>query len=336
MRLNSRRLYIASAYVEPGEDKFNTLAHIDRFAHHHKDAYVILGMDGNGKHPSWGCAQACERGSNIFDICGAGELEPLNQGQRPTFESIVCRKHVSSIIDVTFCSGSLLRHVQQWTVNDSACVASDHHAIEFELSPPSAPIAPARESTYLYDSKTADWAQFRDSFLDEIAESPILTSLNQPAADIAHSPELIDTAVDELARGVTSACEQSMRRRGSFKPYNPFWTEDLEKEKKAVIKLHHHVIALKHRHASADDIAHAHQAHVVAKKAYAKSVSRASHANFREFCNKQGREDVWSLTNRLIKDSLTSEPPSTLKVAGSLHHQRVRHRRRSPRPLLSG
>ncbi|CAK1583170.1 unnamed protein product [Parnassius mnemosyne] len=51
------------------------------------------------------------------------------------------------------------------------------------------------------------------------------------------------------------------------------------------------------------------------RQEYAEAIRKASNDNFREFCNKQGKEDVWSVTNRLLKNSIPTQPPSTLKIA---------------------
>ncbi|XP_017463326.1 PREDICTED: RNA-directed DNA polymerase from mobile element jockey-like, partial [Rhagoletis zephyria] len=59
------------------------------------------------------------------------------------------------------------------------------------------------------------------------------------------------------------------------------------------------------------------QEQVEAKRVYANAIKRASIENFRQFCNQQGKEKVWSLTNRLVRDAPTQRPPVTLQSHGS-------------------
>ncbi|XP_072948357.1 uncharacterized protein [Epargyreus clarus] len=46
-------------------------------------------------------------------------------------------------------------------------------------------------------------------------------------------------------------------------------------------------------------------------------LSKASTEHFRTFCSRQGKEDVWSLTNRLLKCSPQPTPPTTLNIGNN-------------------
>ncbi|CAK1544675.1 unnamed protein product, partial [Leptosia nina] len=51
-----------------------------------------------------------------------------------------------------------------------------------------------------------------------------------------------------------------------------------------------------------------------ARKEYSTAFCTASTEHFKEFCNRQSKEDVWSVTNRIIKTKPLAQPPSTLRL----------------------
>jgi len=69
LNIDNRSLILASGYIEPDVDVSDTMTSIDSLAHSHKGSQLIIGMDGNGAHTSWGCKEANERGNLIMDMC---------------------------------------------------------------------------------------------------------------------------------------------------------------------------------------------------------------------------------------------------------------------------
>ena len=53
-KLKQRRLLLASAYIEPDDDKYSTINSIIQLANESIGAYILIGMDANAKHPEWG------------------------------------------------------------------------------------------------------------------------------------------------------------------------------------------------------------------------------------------------------------------------------------------
>ena len=305
--LRDRKLIIASGYVEPDDDQFNTLIQIQRLLAYSDSRLLIIGMDGNGAHYEWGCKNSDSRGDDICSLSASNNMTVINTGSHPTFEVTRNGTPCSSIVDITLASDSLTPRIRDWRVNEEACVSSDHHAVEFTIQDSGRRQTHVRESTFLFNNKTANWSKFRESLRSEMEKRQLSDSLLTPS-----TPSTIDSLVDAITDSCREACFTSMKLRGNQREFNPFWTPELESQKKTVIRLHHCVQQQKRRGLPTQDAAAQHQA---AKKEYAKSIRKASAANFRNFCQKQGKEDVWSLTNRLLKDSPTSQPPSTLRVA---------------------
>ncbi|CAG5009324.1 unnamed protein product [Parnassius apollo] len=96
---------------------------------------------------------------------------------------------------------------------------------------------------------------------------------------------------------------------GKYKP--PWWLEELEAQKLEIIKLHHRIQEAKRRGLAIEDLV---QQHMTLKAAYAQNLRAESTRSFRDFCSLQTKENVWSLTNRLLKESTARRPPTTLKI----------------------
>ena len=302
-----RKVTFISAYFEPpvsGEPdpsgSIPKFANILSMANHPN---YIIGMDANGDSPEWGSPESDERGAALTSIAASHNLQICNSGNLPTFEAVRHQRHCSSIIDVTMASEYFAEFINSWHVNMSAVPSSDHHAIEFHIKVPKR-INQKSNSTYLFNNKTARWDIFHEKLELLMTESGLLENPISLSAD--EKAELLTSVVRE-------ACFASMKLRGNGGVYTPFWNVELEERKKDLIRLHHEIAGLKAASKPTDEKAEIRE---VVRKEYAKMIRKASSDNFREFCNKQGPEDVWSLTNRLIKDSPTSQPAGTLRTPG--------------------
>ena len=306
LQLCQRKLYLTSAYVEPDDDVSNTLDVIDSFLKSQPDALHVIGMDVNGRHVLWGCDDDDTRGVTLANIAASNRLNVNNVGRQATFETRNHGHHCSSIIDVTLTSESATDMISDWKVDLEVCQASDHNAISFSIKNVNTRRQTNRTSTYLFNNKTADWAKF-DECLTSAFEASDLSTIDVSTLSV----DDVDNFVVCLTDTVRQACLSSMKIRGEGRQVNPWWTSELEALKKASIHLHHRLSQTSRRGASTDVAAAEHQA---AKTKYARAIKKTSGKNFRDFCQRQGKEDVWSLTNRLIKDAPRPQPPATLRT----------------------
>jgi ribonuclease HI len=308
IKLQSRNLTIASGYIEPDDDSSDTLQLIDKLMKDHQNSHCLIGMDCNGSSPLWGCEDSDSRGEDIERILSSSNFFTSNSGQSPTFEAVRHKKYCSSIVDITLASEQTIDKISDWKVDKSICPTSDHNAITFSLGLTPEPSG-LRSSTYYFNNKTAKWDLFSKELQKNMTSSGLLNvDLNSTTKSD------LDSIVLKLTDTIRKACQSSMKIRGNQKPYNPWWTEELERMKKSVIKQHHHLHNLKVRGLPTSEAAEVLQS---LKQKYSKSIRKESSANFRSFCQKQGKEDVWTLTNRLIKDAPSQRPPSTLKTPNS-------------------
>ncbi|XP_060801139.1 uncharacterized protein LOC132901923 [Amyelois transitella] len=305
--LGLNNLEIASFYVEPNVDNDNTLDKLDRFLSTAGSAWRLVGGDANGSHQEWGERSANSRGEDLVAVMASYNMSVCNVGHDPTFEAIRHGAHCSSIVDVTYASQSLADAVHSWGVNRDACPSSDHNAVEYELFTQSRPDKPKSSTTFKFSTYRADWSKFHDKLnerLEPLVNSTDFSSLTDTG---------LDRVVDRLTSIVQDVCYSVLPRKPGSKFYNPWWSDALEKQKKECIKLHHRLHDLKKSKRPLDEVIKLYRE---AKQEYARTLSKTSTEHFRQFCESQGKEDVWAVTNRIIKESPLRRPPQTLKCDG--------------------
>ena len=307
--IRQRKHLFASVYIEPDDDADNTLTKLTKLVFDHLGQSIVVGGDVNAHHQDWGCLDADERGNAVAALAASHQLNVCNIGNDATYEEVRSGVHMTSIVDVTLASGNIVQNIVDWRVRPDVCTLSDHHAIEFGVDAGGRPEKRVRSSTYLFNNKIADWNAFESSVRKNMRDSG-LTELNIDTLD----EDLLDDFVVSMTDAIRDSCFGTMRLRGFPKPFNPWWTDALERHKKNCLTIHHRLNQKKARnHDISNEIRDFH----AAKKAYASAIRKASTANFREFCKSQGKEDVWSKTSRLIKDAPSQRPASTLKLGNS-------------------
>lgn len=311
LNIGGRKLYIASVYVEPNEDNNNTLELLDTFLHDTRNSHQIVGGDLNGWHQLWGCDRTNARGKAVAEIAHANNMFFCNTGNTPTFETVTHGRVRSSIIDVTFTSSSIRDRVHEWRVNNEACTTSQHNAVEFILRADNHRANnQANQSTFLYKSDKACWNIFKNTLHLHIANSDLLYH-----NIVQMEPLQLEDLIGKVTEVIHAACRASMPiRKGGSSGSPPWWSENLEQLKSEVIDLHHKIHRAKIRNEPLESLL---QEREVKKATYAKELRTESTRNFREFCQLQTKENVWSLTNRLLKESTPRRPPSTIKIGNT-------------------
>ncbi|CAK1592975.1 unnamed protein product [Parnassius mnemosyne] len=254
-----------------------------------------------------------------MDLIYSNDLFVCNIENTPTFEAVTRGRVRSSIVDITLASGSILEYISDWKVNLEACPSSQHNAIEFHINYSHAHTqihaisSPAEQtnnrptSTFLYKSNKACWPLFKEALHLRMTMSNVLD------IDISSlSPEGLEEVIDRVSDIINSACRYSMRIAGRGAKYKPpWWTEELEALKQEVINTHRMTHLHKHRNVPLDDLL----IKLATKKTeYSNKLRYESTKHFKEFCNLQTKENVWSLTNRLLKANGLRRAPVTLNL----------------------
>ena len=63
IKLQQRMLFIASAYIEPREDRIDTAERLDAFLKATSGSLQVVGMDANGRHQLWNCDEVTDEGT---------------------------------------------------------------------------------------------------------------------------------------------------------------------------------------------------------------------------------------------------------------------------------
>ena len=155
IKIDQRKLLIASIYFEPDEDPNSTIHAIIEFITNTGGTYQLICGDINASHQLWNCETSDEREDTFASIFNANDLAENNIGNKPTFEAIRHENYCSSIVDVTIASENFTQKIEDWRVNENACVSSDHNAIELTIKSINKNCDVSRASTYLLNNKTA-------------------------------------------------------------------------------------------------------------------------------------------------------------------------------------
>nr|XP_049701290.1 putative 115 kDa protein in type-1 retrotransposable element R1DM [Helicoverpa armigera] len=308
VKTDHQKMYLGSAYVEPNDDTSSTLEAIDYFLKATSRYKCILGGDFNGWHPAWGSTRSNPRGNDLMELALTNDMYVCNIGDTPTFETVTHGRDRSSIIDVTLASGQAFDMVGEWRVNLECCATSQHNAIEFNINTRKPiPSGTGNTSTFMFNTEKADWAAFRDAVLQEVALSDILDS------DISSlNKQELEDLISRITSLIRDCCKETMPiRSGKAKQKPPWWSDTLQRLKGEVISLHRQIHSAKLSGQPLDALL---EEQVTKKKQYSEEMKRASTENFRKFCELQTKENVWSLTNRLLKEAAPKRPPTTLKI----------------------
>lgn len=309
------RIFLTCVYIPPrpksGSDSSakHILSRIEAFIRSIPHADHLVCGDFNGWHPSWGSPIANRRGNEVADFCLTCDLAVCNRGTQPTFETVTHGVARESIVDLTLISERALGAVLGWQVDTSICPSSDHHAVRFDvgLSGRISLTRNRKQSTFRYDTTSVKWSRIRDDFTNRLADSlPLMTD------PCNLDREGLDEHIGAIAAAVAGVCDELLPRSRSRARRCPWWTDELEQTKKRVIRNHHLIQRLKRRRMPLDE---ALREKTRLKDEYSKLFNSTSTTHFREFCNKQGKEDVWSVTNRIIKTSPPAQPPATLRCS---------------------
>ncbi|CAG5048592.1 unnamed protein product [Parnassius apollo] len=183
----------------------------------------------------------------------------------------------------------------------------DHNGIEFKLHLDDRSIKKnKRLSTFRYHTTRINWDNIEENFKKEINKA-LPTQENICKLDTVQ----LEKFIVNMTLAIQNACNVTLPRALSKKSQNPWWSTELENMKKELIKKHHTIHQLKRRSLP---LTEAIDERNKLKAEYSEALKNASILNFKEFCNKQGKDDVWSLTNKLLKTKPLTQPPSTVKL----------------------
>lgn len=157
---------------------------------------VLIGGDLNAWAEEWNSRLTNPRGQCVLEALAKLDVITANEGCRSTFS----RNGRESIVDVTFCSPSLIDALN-WRVCDSF-TASDHRAIRYTVGRKQAPTCNRASSSVKWKQKLLDENLLSDTFEWITGGVEAMTAT-------------------QLTRALTNACDAAMPR--SHPPRNRRW-----------------------------------------------------------------------------------------------------------------
>lgn len=309
-----RKLFLVSVYIEPKDDENGTLNRLEAFLRSHEQAHILIGGDFNGWHTSWGSVKSNKRGIEVNNLIITNDLIIGNSGNSPTFETITHGSSRQSIIDLTLLSHKTSQKIKDWEVNPDVCPSCEHKAITFKLNLEEIKICKKKkQSTFKYNTTYTDWSIFDDEMESAMKDNK-MTEVNIEALN----ERQIDKYITETTQIIQRVCDKTCKRKNPFKTYTPWWNSELETLKKEVIKLHHTIHDLNKSGKPIENILIERNE---LREKYSQLIKSTSTDHFRQFCSKQGKENVWSLTNRLLKNAPQSKPCVTVQLNKTDHTQ---------------
>lgn len=304
---NARKIFLTSIYVEPRHDTHNTIRNFEYFLQKTFGSMHIVCGDFNGWHCDWGSPSCNRRGNQISNIISSYNLRICNIGTHPTYVTVTHSVMRYSIIDLTLVSDHSNINITDWYVHAGICPSSDHHAIKFNVSLHNITLTKnKRTSTFKYNTDAVNWHQIRDSFTTEIG------NLLPKDVDIdTLSRDGIDQYIADMTAAIQTTCDKMLPRPKGYSKRVLWWNQDLEDLKLSAIRVHHKLCKYKRRKLPIGEVIKERDR---IRREYQTAMNNASTASFKEFCSLQKKENVWSITNRIIQTKPMIQPPSTLTL----------------------
>lgn len=309
---SGKKIYLISVYVEPRNDCDSTLQKLEFFLQKTSGSIHIICGDFNAWHTSWGSSKSNHRGHTLFDLIVSQNLLLCNTGNTPTFETVTHGMHRESIIDLSLVSNSTHLSITDWKVDFDLCPTSDHNGITFNAKLGKTTLTKNKKlTTFKYNTTNVKWDQMKQPFINEINKHlPSFVNIKELG------PSEIENFIKTVNTAIQRTCDQLLPRSSGFVGRAPWWNDHLTELKRAAIQIHHKLIKQKRRKLPLDDIL---KEKDEIRKKYYEAYCNASTEHFKEFCSRQKKEDVWSVTNRLIKTKPLTQPPATLVCDDGSH-----------------
>jgi ribonuclease HI len=180
---------------------------------------LIIGCDANAHNFLWGSNTSDNRGDLLTEYLFIQDLAVLNEGSKPTYNTIKVFNGVptpiQSIIDLTISTSFIANSICNWQVLDDI-TASDHKYITFELEA-------SHDKVFKYrDPKKTNWQVFNDTVEIKIG----ILNMN---IETVHDIDSIVEKLNKLLLDTYYACNKECVKESNFD--NKWYNNDLKQMK---------------------------------------------------------------------------------------------------------
>lgn len=243
---------------------------------------VVVAGDFNAWSTQWGSHESNRRGQDLLEALARLNVDLANEGFTSTFR----RNGVSSIVDVTFCSPSLMASMD-WKV-DEGYTHSDHQAVTFRICRVvRGPAQPASRQECRWKTSTLNKEVFVEALRRESATRDIL-----------------ELDCDGLMTILTGTSDAAMLRQ--TKPRNArspvyWWNEDIAAIRAASLSARR-----KLQRARSDELREARRViYKIAKATLSKAIKESKRNCFGNLCQ-EANNAPWGNAYRIVMAKLKS------------------------------
>lgn len=276
------RIFLVSGYSQLTTDNSPFLEQIQSIIDTLPNTPIIFSLDANSKSEAWGNPFEDPNGCNMREFIASNSLYLLNNGDHATFSVIRGRTLRESFIDLTFCTGSIVRQIHSWAVLLEEST-SDHRYITYEIES-SRPTADTTILSRRYNTRKADWQLFERT----------LSNL-KPTIDSSLESDSIDAIADAITAAIENAASAAMPDKKTRQHPTPWWNSDLTEKRRTVNRLRKQF----QRTSVEPQRSNKRDAYLAAFRSYKTDIVRAKQSSFREFCTIASNADPWGAVYRM-------------------------------------
>lgn len=253
---------------------------------------IILGGDVNAWSTWWGSNTEDHRGEALVGVLNEMGMHILNEGNEPTFDTVRGGRVFRSNVDITACTSEILGKVQSWSV-DKGLTSSDHNTIKIIITLERIQRKRPNNTTRIYNTKKADWEQFKLVMNKSLQEE----NINKETIQQITVTDEINDIVNKYTNIISRTCQKTLKLiKNKTKINLPWWSEELENLKKQTMTRKRRI-----PHAAPRRRCHVVEEYLKIKEKYEYEVKKAQINSWKEFCAKQDRESLWDGIYRVLR-----------------------------------
>lgn len=219
---------LVSVYAHPVDSINPILNNITNTVNYANGRDLIIAGDMNANNKYWGASYNDNHGDEFLAAVIQNNLDIVNDSNTPTFDTIRGDRRLTSHIDLTVASMSIIDRITNWQVIEDVQM-SDHRVIVFIVNK-HVDLPKVSPSTVRWNTSVVDWNEwarclenyFNDYDLNE-------TYIN----NIDYSGDL-DATVNIFVSSIRWACEENLVRYNRNRKRKLPWMKDDELEKLGV------------------------------------------------------------------------------------------------------
>lgn len=313
-------LIVASLYSPPDGEISDTIEFVSNTIDFANNNRCIIAGDINAKSIYWGSDSNDDRGDNFMAAIAQHQLHIINDGNKPTFDTIRGNRRLISHIDITTANNQLVNHIHNWRIHDDIHL-SDHRPITFNIASQQVNNQ-SSQSTVKWNTSHVLWDSWSQSIINQLA----LNNITPDTINEINNVSDLNILVSSMTNIIQSSCDQFCGRYRHKRQRPKKWIKnqiliDITKQQKSIyrkIRSCYNPLRL----ATLKNEYHK------LRQQYRDNAQSLKNNEFNKYINGQGNENSYQKVCRILKDSdnmvartiegTTNPTDSTIKLVSAL------------------